>query len=226
MVDADGNAIPGDRAGGVPADGAARACPSGLRGIVVAGLLAALMSSLAGVFNASSTLFTMDLYRKLRPRASQAQLVWVGRIATTVMVLIALAVDSGHPGREGPLRLPAGRAGLPGAADLRRVLPRRVHQAPQRAGLPVRRCSSASSLAMFRLAVDTPVSLGLAGFQDGYPAGSFLWIVNNIYFQYYSLLIFLICVATMVVVSYATPPPPEGSITGLTYATVTRGAEA
>ena len=47
---------------------------------------------------------------------------------------------------------------------------------------------------MFRLAVDTPVSLGLEGFENGYPAGSFLWIVNNIYFQYFSLLIFLICV--------------------------------
>ena len=74
---------------------------------------------------------------------------------------------------------------------------------------------------MFRLAVDTPVTLGLAGFRERLHAGSFLWIVNNIYFQYYSLLIFLICVATMIVVSYATPPPPEGSITGLTYATVT-----
>ena len=41
--------------------------PSGLRGIVVAGLLAALMSSLAGVFNASSTLFTLDFYQKLHP---------------------------------------------------------------------------------------------------------------------------------------------------------------
>ena len=47
-----------------------------------------------------------------------------------------------------------------------------------------------------------------------------LWIVNNIYFQYYSVLIFLICVATMIVVSYATPPPPEARIAGLTFATV------
>jgi SSS family solute:Na+ symporter len=65
--------------------------PAGLRGLVVAGLLAALMSSLAGAFNASSTLFTIDFYRKFRPHASQAQLVWIGRVATTVMVVIALA---------------------------------------------------------------------------------------------------------------------------------------
>ncbi|HET7039283.1 MAG TPA: sodium/solute symporter, partial [Gemmatimonadales bacterium] len=64
--------------------------PVGVRGMVVAGLLAALMSSLAGVFNASSTLFTIDFYQRLRPAATQHHLVWVGRVATTAMVLISL----------------------------------------------------------------------------------------------------------------------------------------
>src|SRR5690242_13556858 len=65
--------------------------PPGLRGIVVAGLLSALMGSLAGVFNACSTLFTVDIYNKLRPAASQHEIVRMGRIATTIMVIIALA---------------------------------------------------------------------------------------------------------------------------------------
>ena len=65
--------------------------PTGLRGIVVAGLLSALMGSLAGVFNACSTLFTVDLYAKWKPRATQHQLVRTGRLATGVMVLIAMA---------------------------------------------------------------------------------------------------------------------------------------
>jgi len=64
--------------------------PVGVRGIVVAGLLAALMSALAGVFNASSSLFTMDFYSKFKPGASEKQLVRTGRIATVVMVLIGL----------------------------------------------------------------------------------------------------------------------------------------
>jgi len=68
--------------------------------------------------------------------------------------------------------------------------------------------------------VDTPVSLGLAGFEQGYPEGSFLWIVNNIYFQYYSALIFVVSVVVLVGVSYATEPPAESRIAGLTYATV------
>src|ERR1019366_3464954 len=50
---------------------------------IIAGLLSALMGSLAGVFNACSTLFTVDIYQKLRPKASQHEIVRMGRIATT-----------------------------------------------------------------------------------------------------------------------------------------------
>jgi len=64
--------------------------PAGLRGLVVAGLLAALMSSLSSVFNSCSTLVTLDIYKKLRPKASERQLVLVGQIATVVLVALAL----------------------------------------------------------------------------------------------------------------------------------------
>jgi len=65
--------------------------PAGIRGLVVAGLLAALMSSLSSVFNSTSTLITWDLYKKWRPEASEKKLVWVGRISTGVLVLFGLA---------------------------------------------------------------------------------------------------------------------------------------
>jgi SSS family solute:Na+ symporter len=68
-----------------------RLLPPGLRGIVVAGLLSALMGSLAGVFNACSTLFTVDLYSKWKPRATQDQMVRVGRVATLAMILVSIA---------------------------------------------------------------------------------------------------------------------------------------
>jgi SSS family solute:Na+ symporter len=80
---------------------------------------------------------------------------------------------------------------------------------------------SGFALGAFRLAVDTPVALGLGGYEGGYAPGSFLWIVNNIYFQYYSLIIFVTAVAVMVGVSYATREPTYEHISGLTYATVT-----
>ncbi|MBL7134941.1 MAG: sodium/solute symporter, partial [Phycisphaerae bacterium] len=65
--------------------------PMGLKGLVVGGLLAALMSSLSSLFNSCSTLFTVDIYEKLRPGASQENLVRVGRIATGVVVVLGMA---------------------------------------------------------------------------------------------------------------------------------------
>jgi SSS family solute:Na+ symporter len=77
------------------------------------------------------------------------------------------------------------------------------------------------ALGVLRLLVDTPVTLKMAGYEAGYPAGSFFWILNNIYFQYYSLLIFLVSTLVLISVSYATAPPSERQLVGLTYATVT-----
>ncbi len=68
-----------------------RLLPPGLKGLMVAALLAALMSSLSGVFNSCSTLITMDIYKKLRPASSEAKLVNIGRIATCVVVVVSIA---------------------------------------------------------------------------------------------------------------------------------------
>jgi SSS family solute:Na+ symporter len=164
---------------------------------VVAGLLAALMSSLSSVFNASSTLFTMDFYSKFRPKASQHRLVWTGRVATAVMVLIGL------------MWIPVIRGGK-GLYDYLQGI--QAYLAPPIfvvffLGVFMKRLNGKGCLAalitgfllgLFRLGVDTPVKL--IGVQ--YEQGSFLWIINNIFFQYYSLLIFVVCVVVMIVVSY------------------------
>jgi SSS family solute:Na+ symporter len=214
-----------DNQGGVIRDEAQKAfpllvmmvLPPGVRGVVVAGLLAALMSSLSGVFNASSTLFTMDFYSKFRPRATQHQLVWVGRVATTVMVLIGL------------LWIPVIRGGK-GLYDYLQGI--QAYLAPPIfvvffLGVSMKRLNRKGCLAaliigfllgVFRLAVDTPVKL-VGSFQ--YQEGSFLWVINNIFFQYYSLLIFVVCVVVMIAVSYLTERPSYEKISGLTFGTTT-----
>ncbi|MFH1922637.1 MAG: sodium:solute symporter [Planctomycetota bacterium] len=193
--------------------------PVGVRGIVVAGLLSALMSSLAGVFNASSTLFTMDLYQKFRPGASQHQLVWIGRVATAAMVLIGLAwvpVIQGARGLYDYLQSVQGYLAPPiFVVFFFGVFMKRLNAKGCLAALVI-----GFLLGVFRLAVDTPVSLGLSGFEGGYPEGSFFWIVNNIYFQYYSLFVFVVSVVVMIGVSYMTEAPALEKIKGLTYATV------
>ena len=191
--------------------------PAGARGIVVAGLLAALMSSLAGVFNASATLFTMDFYRKLRPEATEHALVRIGRIATTVMVIIGIMwipVIRGSKGLYDYLQSVQGYLAPPiFVVFFLGIFWKRLNAAGCLSALIV-----GFLLGLFRMLVDTPAKV----YTDySYTEGSFLWIVSKIYFQYYSLIVFLVSGAIMVVVSYATAKPDYERISGLTYGTVT-----
>ena len=64
--------------------------PVGLKGLVAGGLMAALMSSLASVFNSCSTIFTIDIYKKLKPHESEKKLLNIGKIATAVIVVLGI----------------------------------------------------------------------------------------------------------------------------------------
>ncbi len=190
--------------------------PAGFRGIVVAGLLAALMSSLAGVLNATATLFTMDFYSRLHKGVSQHKLVWIGRVATAVLVIIGL------------LWIPVIQ-GAKGLYDYLQGI--QAYLAPPIFvvfffGVFFKRLNGPGCLAtlivgfimgLFRLVIDTPVSL----FEHQYAEGSLFWIINNMFFQYYSILILIVCIAVFYVVSYMTPAPSYEKISGLTYGTVT-----
>lgn len=215
LIDANGNVIR-EQAQGAFALLVTHVLPVGVRGIVVAGLLAALMSALAGVFNASSSLFTMDFYSRFKPNASQEKLVRVGRIATVVMVIIGL------------LWIPV----IQGARGLYDYLQGiQAYLAPPIFvvfffGVFMKRLNGPGCLAtlvtgfimgLFRLIVDTPVKLGGAAYTEG----SFLWVVNNIFFQYYSLLITVVCILVFIIVSYTTKQPDYAKIGGLTFSTLT-----
>ncbi len=194
--------------------------PPGLRGLVVAGLLSALMGSLAGVFNACSTLFTVDLYEKWRPGSSQHQIVRVGRMATAAMVLVALAwipVIKGASGLYTYLQAVQGYLAPPiFVVFFFGVFFKRLNAAGALWAMIV-----GFALGIFRMLVDTPVTLGLSGLQNGYQQGSFLWIINNIYFQYWSVLITIVSAIVMVAVSHLTTEPDYQRISSLTFETTT-----
>jgi len=196
--------------------------PAGLRGIVVAGLLSALMGSLAGVFNACSTLFTVDIYQNFRPKATQSEIVRMGRLATGVMVVISM------------MWIPV----VKGAAGLYNYLQAiQSYLAPPIFvvfffGVFWKRLNAQGCLwamivgfivGVFRMLVDTPVTLGVI---QSYPEGSLFWIVNNMNFQYFSILITVISAAVMVGVSYMTAEPDEAQIRSLTFATKTADDKA
>jgi SSS family solute:Na+ symporter len=219
ILDANGNVITDEAQKAFPLL-VATVLPVGVRGIVVAGLLAALMSSLAGVFNASATLFTMDFYTKLHPNVSQHRLVWIGRVATSVMVLIGLAwipVIEGGRGLYDYLQgVQAYLAPPIAVVFFLGVFFKRLNAQGALAALLV-----GFFLGLTRLAIDTPVKLGVAGFEGGYTAGSLLWIVNNTFFQYYSIVILVVCIVVMVGVSHVTSAPDYARISGLTFGTLT-----
>lgn len=68
----------------------AKILPAGVKGLVVCGILAALMSSLASLFNSSAMLFTIDFWKRLKPNTSEKSLVRIGQTATVVIVILGI----------------------------------------------------------------------------------------------------------------------------------------
>lgn len=219
MVDAHGHPISSVAQGAFPMM-VQYLLPPGLRGLVVAGLLSALMGSLAGVFNACSTLFTVDLYEKWKKGASQHEIVRVGRIATGAMILVALAwipVIKGAHGLYDYLQAVQGYLAPPiFVVFFLGVFFKRLNAQGALWAMIV-----GFLMGIFRMLVDTPVALGLNGLQDGYPQGSFFWIINNINFQYFSVLITIVSAIVMVGVSHLTSQPDYVRIRSLTFETIT-----
>lgn len=189
--------------------------PAGLRGLVVAGLLAALMSSLSSVFNSTSTLITWDVYKKLRPQASEARLVWVGRLSTGVLVVFGLLWIPLMQLISGQLyqylqSVQAYIAPPIAAVFLLGVFWKRINATGAMAAL-----LSGFVLGMGRL---------IAELNKGRLEGA-LFTFADINFLHFAALLFVICTAILIVVSLATPPPTREQIEGLTYETTAATAE-
>ena len=183
--------------------------PLGLRGLLAGGLLAALMSSLASVYNACSTLFTMDIYQKMKPEASGKQLVKVGRIATGVVVLLGMAWIPLMNRISGTLY-----------QYLQSV---QSYLAPPIAavfllGVFFKRLNGKGALtAMIVGFILGIVKLTLELFQTSLTG--ILHDFATINFLYFCIYLFLFSIVLMVVVSLLTPKPSEEQIRGLTFAT-------
>ncbi|MCG8423140.1 MAG: sodium:solute symporter [Proteobacteria bacterium] len=183
--------------------------PAGARGLVVAGLLAALMSSLSSVFNSCSTLFTCDIYLKLRPDASEKRQVRVGQIATAVLVGLGLLWIPMMQFISGQLYqyLQSVQAYISppvAAVFLLGILWRRVNAKGAIASLITGFVLGAARL-IAELGKDH-----LSGALLGYAEINFL---------HFALLLFVICSVVLVGVSLASPEPDEEKLTGLTFAT-------
>jgi len=183
--------------------------PVGLRGLLAGGLLAALMSSLASVYNACSTLFTMDIYQKIKPAADDKELVRVGRIATGVVVLLGMAWI--------PMM---GRVSDTLYQYLQSV---QSYLAPPIAavfllGVFFKRINATGAYtAMVVGFIAGLLKLTLEMFKDNFSGIVYQFATIN--FLYFCILLFLFSMVLMVIVSLLTEKPPEQQIRGLTFAT-------
>jgi len=189
--------------------------PSGVRGLIVSCLLAALMSSLASLFNSTASLFTIDFYEKLRPNASGRHLVTVGRIATAAVVVLGIIWI--------PLMAKVSGSGL-----YRYLQSAQGYLAP-----PI--------FAVFFLGVFWPrlnATGAVWGLGVGFACGllklflqmnfgkgkcehpAILAAIGDFNFLFATGVLFLISAIVMVVASYLTPPPPPEKIKGLTYKSI------
>jgi SSS family solute:Na+ symporter len=183
--------------------------PTGLRGLVAGGLLAALMSSLAAVFNSCSTLFTMDIYKKLKPKASESTLVAVGRIATGVVVVSGIFWIPFMKYISGELyhyiqSVQAYIAPPIAAVFLLGLFFKRINARGAMAALV-----GGFLLGMGRLFTEI-IKEDLSGL---------LYTYANLNFLHFCIFLFLVCIVVMIGVSLLTPAPTFEKIKGLTYAT-------
>jgi solute:Na+ symporter, SSS family len=183
--------------------------PVGVRGLVVAGLLAALMSSLSSIFNSCSTLITLDVYKRLRPATPEKRLVRIGQVATGFLVVLGL------------LWIPAMRG---------------MSQSMYAYLQSMQAYISPPIAAVFLLGLFWPRLNGrgaIASLVAGFVLGAFRLVAEKsgaalpgplhdlatMHFLHFAVLLFVVCAAILVVGSFTAPAPGRAGLAGLTYAT-------
>ncbi len=187
--------------------------PRGLVGLMVAALLAALMGGMSSVFNSASTLVTLDFYKKINPGATELQLVTFGRVVTGALVLLGL------------LWVPFIR--LLSAQLFIYLQSVQAYISP-----PIAVCFI-FGICWPRLNGTGAISSLLTGFVLGavrflfevldktahFQSPAARWLVD-MNFLHYAILMFVVCAAVLIAVSYLTPAPPREKLSGLTFQTV------
>lgn len=181
--------------------------PAGVRGLVIAGLLAALMSSLSSVFNSCSTIFTIDVYKRWKPETSEKKLVVIGQIATVIMVGIGLAW-------------------IPFMANVSDQLFVYLQNVQGYISPPI---AAVFLLGLFfkRLNGNGAMAALISGFVLGAfkfilqlnqaALSGFLYDIAVYNFLHFAIILFVICTAILIIVSLMTPPPKPENVEGITY---------
>ncbi|TLF45641.1 sodium:solute symporter [Maribacter aurantiacus] len=186
--------------------------PSGLRGLVAAGLLAALMSSLASVFNSVSTLFTVDIYKKLRPNTPEKKLVRTGQLATVVVVIIGIIW-------------------IPIMANISGVLYEYLQSVQSYIAPPItavfllgifhKRINGLGAFATLIMGIIVAaIRIVLELIKGDLDPDGFLYEMGSMNFLTFGAWFFLVCVVFAVVTSLFAPAPSAEKVANLTFGTI------
>ncbi|XP_013908039.1 PREDICTED: sodium/glucose cotransporter 5 [Thamnophis sirtalis] len=187
--------------------------PSGLRGLMVAVMMAALMSSLTSIFNSSSALFTMDIWRKVRQEASEKELLLVGRVVTVVLVAVSVVwlpiLQSSNSGQlfiyiqsvTSYLAPPVT------AVFLLAVFWKRANEQGAFWGLMV-----GLAVGLSRMVLEFAYPVPRCGLPDHRPS-----LMRDLHYLHLAPLLCLLTAVIVVGTSYLTPPPTEAQIKDVTW---------
>lgn len=177
--------------------------PTGLRGLILAGMAAALMSNVSSVLNSASTLVTMDIYGQLvRPQASEKELVTFGRLSGTVILVVSMLIGYYYSMQGESLYV-----------QLQRVF---FFIAPPFAviftvGVLWRRATAAAAVWTIGLGFAFTALLVFYAFPY------IDWLKPYKTYQHPALVAWVFCMLVMIVVSLLTKPPPAEKVEGIIW---------
>lgn len=194
----------------------ARLLPAGVKGLVVCGILAALMSSLASLFNSSSMLFTIDFYKRFRPETPEKKLVVIGQVATVVIVVLGILWI--------PVMRSVGDVLYNYLQDVQSVLAPGI-AAAFLLGICWKRTSAKGG--MWGLVSGLVIGLTRLGAKIYYSNVAdaadnlFKYLFYDLNWLFFCGWMFLFCIVVIIVVSLCTKAPSEEKIRGLVFGTAT-----
>ena len=194
--------------------------PVGLKGLVAGGLMAALMSSLASVFNSCSTIFTIDIYKKLKPKKSERELLTTGKIATGIIVVLGIVWIpimeriGGGVMYQYLQNVQSYIAPPVTAVFLLGIIWKRVN-----AQAAISTLIAGLALLILRLSSEIYYQ---ADISVGAVHDNLLYGFATINFAHMAIFMFLFSVALCISVSLATSPPDYKRISGLSFGTLTK----
>ncbi|XP_042675923.1 sodium/glucose cotransporter 4 isoform X3 [Centrocercus urophasianus] len=187
--------------------------PDGLRGLMIAVMMAALMSSLTSIFNSSSTLFVIDIWQRIRKNASEQELMIVGRVFILILVVISILwipiIQSANSGKlfDYIQSITSYLAPPITALFILAIFCKRINEPGAFWGLLF-----GLAVGLIRMIMEFIYSAPSCGEEDRRPA-----VLKDLHYLYFALILCVLTATVIVLISFCTPPIPEEKLACLTW---------